>query len=209
MRQAILYIVLTGLFALSSCKVDQICAAYQSYYLLSPGQQPSAFSLQAEDSVPGHYMPELFALVSEDGLPRKDLPYTEYNKNGLVKQEWAMVKNWQMRRVPMEVVAPEPPDSMQFKGDELMYAERDVVDSVALDSVRQAAYSYKYNNDQKFYNWYFRDKLVWQDELTQPEEAIEETAPEEEKGDKKPFFQRIFKKKEKPKATSGGQEDQR
>ena len=197
MRQAILGIMLIGLLATSSCKVDQICAAYQSYYLLSPDQQPSAFSFQEEDSVPSHYVPELFALVSEDGLPRKDLPYTEYNKNGLVKSEWAMVKNWQMRRVPMEVVVPEPPDSLQFKGDELMYAERDVVDSVALDSLQETAYSYKYNNDQKFYNWYFRDKLVWQDELNQPEEP---TGPKEADGpekEKKPFFQRLFKKKDK------------
>jgi len=145
----------------------------------------------------------LFALVSEDGLPRKDLPNTVKDKNGLVKSEWALVKNWNKRIVPMEVIIPEVSDSIVFRGDDIMFAERDVVDTLALDSARTAANSVRYNNDQKFYNWYFRDKLVWVDEQGQqlpdantpsPEEIVAEPKPEEEKTK---LFKRLFKKKDK------------
>ena len=185
-----------------SCKVDQICASYQSYFLISPSPQPSTFSAQVGDSIPNHDVPELFALVTEDGFPRKDLPNTEKNKNGLVKSEWAMVKNWNKRIVPMEVVIPEVSDSVVFRGDDIMLAERDVVDTLAVDSARNVANSVKYNNDQKFYNWYFRDKLVWQDEQGQQDakeevpgtEVVEEPKPEKEK---KKLFKGLFKKKNK------------
>ena len=205
MRKAIFFIMLTSTFALYSCKVDNICASYQSYYMLSPTPQPSAFSYQQEDLLPNHETPELFALVSADGMPRKDLPNTEKNKNGLVKSEWDLVKNWNKRIVPREVIMPEIADSIQFRGDDIMYAERDVVDSVALDSARSAVQSFKYNNDQKFYNWYFRDKLVWQDEQdgqsqdnnTQPPTQVP-VSQEEPKPEKKKLLQNLFKKKEKP-----------
>ena len=189
--------------AMYSCKVDQICASYQSYFLISPSPQPSTFSAQVGDRIPNHDVPELFALVSEDGYPRKDLPNTEKNKNGLVKSEWALVKNWNKRIVPMDVVIPELSDSVVFRGDDIMLAERDVVDSLALDSARTAANSVKYNNDQKFYNWYFREKLVWQEDQDQqdlnastqpPLPTEEEIKPEKEK---KKLFKGLFKKKDK------------
>lgn len=205
MRTVIFIILLVSLTAMYSCKVDQICASYQSYFLLSPTPQPSTFSAQLGDSIPNHEVPELFALVSEDGYPRRDLPNTEKDKNGLVKSEWALVKNWNKRIVPMEVVIPELSDSIVFRGDDIMLAERDVVDSLALDSARTAVNSVKYNNDQKFYNWYFRDKLVWQDEqgqqdinvVTQPPAPTEEEVkPEKEK---RKLFKGLFKKKDKDK----------
>jgi len=186
-----------------SCKVDQICASYQSYFLISPTPQPSTFSAQLGDSIPNHDVPELFALVSEDGYPRKDLPNTEKNKNGLVKSEWAMVKNWNKRIVPMEVVIPEVSDSIVFRGDDIMLAERDVIDTLAVDSARNVANSVRYNNDQIFYNRYFREKLVWQDDQgpqdrnakTQPP-ALTEEEPKPEK-EKKKLFKGLFKKKDK------------
>jgi hypothetical protein len=203
MRKVTFIILLVSSTAMYSCKVDQICASYQSYFLLSPTPQPSTFSAQLGDSIPNHEVPELFALVSEDGYPRKDLPNTEKNKNGLVKSEWAMVKNWNKRIVPMEVVIPEVSDSIVFRGDDIMLAERDVVDSLALDSARSAVNSFKYNNDQKFYNWYFRDKLVWQDDQGQQDinaasqpaaQTEEEVKPEKEK---RKLFKGLFKKKDK------------
>ena len=114
-----------------------------------------------------------------------------------------MVKNWNKRIVPMEVIIPEVSDSIVFRGDDIMLAERDVVDSLALDSARSAVNSVKYNNDQKFYNWYFRDKLVWQDDQGQqdinaatqpPAQTEEEVKPEKEK---KKLFKGLFKKKDK------------
>ena len=203
MRKAVIMISLISLSAVFSCKVDKICASYQSYFLLSPTPQPSTFSAQLSDSIPNHEVPALFALVSEDGLPRRDLPHTVKDKNGLVKSEWALIKNWNKRIVPMEVVIPEVSDSVLFSGDDIMFAERDVVDTLALDSARNAANTYKYNNDQKFYNWYFRNKLVWQDEqgnqetnaTVKPSAIVEEEAkPEKEK---KKLFKGLFKKKDK------------
>jgi len=202
MRRATIMVILIGLSAMYSCKVDKICAAYQSYYLISPSLQPSAFSAQANDSIPSHYVPELFALVSENGLPRKDLPNTEKDKNGLIKSEWALVKNWNKRIVPMEVVYPEIPDSLRFIGDNLMLTEVDVIDSLALDSARNTAQTYKYNNDQKFYNWYFRDKLVWEDETsTEAANTTVKNVPEEVESEpeKKIFIKGLFKKKDKAK----------
>ena len=182
---------------LYSCRADQICASYQSYFLVSAKEQPSVFSFQEADSMQHHEIPDLFAIVDEDGLPRKDLPNTEKNKNGLVKSEPAILKNWKKRIVPMEVILPDVDDSVKFGGDDIMFAERDVIDTVALDSARNAAQSVRYNNDQRFYNWYFRDKLAWADEAEneQPDEpqAVEAEEPKE----KKSFFKNLFKKKEK------------
>lgn len=209
MRRATIMVILIGLSSMYSCKVDKICAAYQSYYLISPTVQPSNFSVQDNDTIfyfyqehPSYYEPELFALVSENGLPRKDLPNTEKDKNGLIKSEWALVKNWNKRIVPMEVVYPEIPDSLRFLGDNLMLTEVDVIDSVALDSARNTAQTYKYNNDQKFYNWYFRDKLVWEDEAsTEVDNKKVQDAPNqvEQAPEKKKFIQGLFKKKDKAK----------
>lgn len=200
MRITLSAIVLLVSVGLPSCKLDNICASYQSYYLISPTQQSSTFSFQYEDST-DHYVPELFALVSEDGMPRKDLPYTEKDKNGLVKSEWPILKSYNKRVVPMEVIIPETSDSLLFGGDDLMFAEVDIIDSVALDSARAAANSVKFNNDQRFYNWYFKDKLVWADEQAAQEEANvnEQTIqvePEPEK-EKKNFLKNLFKKKDK------------
>ncbi len=154
-----------------------------------------------------HEIPDLFALVDENGLPRKDLPNAEKDKNGLVRSEWAMLKNWKKRIVPMEVVLPEVDDSVKFSGDDIMFAERDVIDTVALDSARNAALSVRYNNDQRFYNWYFRDKLAWEDEAVNQQQPAEANQPEDQETQKEPkekknFFKNLFKKKDKSQPDS-------
>ena len=209
MRKAIIYILLIGTSALYSCKADQICASYNSYFMVTPKEQPSSFSFQAQDTLPNHEIPELFALVSEDGLPRHDLPNTEKDKNGLVKSEWAMIKNWNKRIVPMEVVMPEVEDSVLFSGDDIMFAERDVVDTLAVDSARNASQTVRYNNDQKFYNWYFREKLAWAEDTPEIDNNNTGTSatditteqPAEPK-EKKNFFKNLFIKKDKSASDS-------
>jgi hypothetical protein len=176
------YPLLVGLLislAMSSCKIDRICPAYQSYYLLDENTQTNTF-----------------AYIDEDNFPRRDLPNSERDKNGLVKSEWYVVKNWQMRTIPMQVVYPEIDDSLIFAGDVIMFAETDVIDSVALDSARSAALGFRYNNDQKFYNWYFRDRLVWADDQYPQDDRTTAIKVSKEEKVKKPFFQRIFKSKE-------------
>ncbi len=107
--------ILVGLLvslAMSSCKIDRICPAYQSYFLLDEKTQANTF-----------------AYIAEDNFPRHDLPNAEKDVNGLVKSEWYVLKNYNMRTIPMQVVYPEVDDSLAFLGDEMMYAETDIVDS--------------------------------------------------------------------------------
>ncbi len=173
---------------LAGCKADMICPAYQSYFILDEESQKSQFTY--------------FAL---DSLPRRDIFNTSKDKNGLVAKssllayvdsDW--VRNREIRTIDMEVVYPQLSDSTLFAGDAIMFAETDVVDTLALDSARMAAQSFRYGADQKYYNWYFRGKLVWKDELNKEEEPADEASTDA--SEKKGFFgfiKNLFKKKEK------------
>ncbi|MCB0505767.1 MAG: hypothetical protein KDC58_09710 [Cyclobacteriaceae bacterium] len=143
---------------LASCKADMICPAYQSYFLLDSTVQHNRFTYFAEDS-----------------FPRRDLFNSSKNKEGLMVYEEYRERWLDHKTVPMEVIYPQPSDSTLFAGDVMMYAETDVVDSAALDSARMAAQTFQYNVDQKYYNWYFRDKLVWADELNKDKAKVEES----------------------------------
>ncbi|MCF6352366.1 MAG: hypothetical protein L3J06_05085 [Cyclobacteriaceae bacterium] len=173
---------------LAGCKADMICPAYQSYFLIDETAQRDQFGYFAQDS-----------------LPRRDIFHSTLDKNGLVAktnllayvdQDW--VRNREIRTVNMEVIYPIISDSLLFAGDVMMYAETDVVDSTALDSARMAAQTFRYGADQKYYNWYFRGKLVWKDEL-EGEKSKEEDSSEEkvEKAGFFGFFKNLFKKKDK------------
>lgn len=190
-RNSISFIIIC--IALAGCKADMICPAYQSYFFLDEMAQKDQFTY--------------FAL---DSLPRRDLFYTTSDKNGLVAKNdllayadptWS--RNRELKTVNMEVIYPQISDSLLFSGDVMMYAETDVIDSAALDSARMAAQTFQYNVDQKYYNWYFRDKLVWKDELdgskektglSSPQPAAAEPVLESEE---KKGIGGMFKKKEK------------
>jgi len=174
---------------LASCKADMICPAYQSYYLLDETAQKNQFAYFAQDS-----------------LPRRDVFHSTLDKNGLVAktslfayvdENW--VRNREIRTVDMEVIYPVISDSLLFAGDVMMYAETDVVDSTALDSARMAAQTFRYGADQKYYNWYFRDKLVWKDELEGRDKETDNQSEEDkvEKAGFFGFFKNLFKKKDK------------
>lgn len=186
---------------LAGCKADMICPAYQSYFLLDEDAQNNQFTY--------------FAL---DSLPRRDIFNTTKDQNGLVAKtsllayvdtDW--VRNREIRTIDMEVVYPQLSDSILFAGDAMMFAETDVVDTVALDSARMAAQTFKYGADQKYYNWYFRDKLVWKDELEKKEEKGAE------KSEKKGIFSFIkgllgkkdnLDKEAQPEGSTGEEEPQ-
>ncbi len=185
MKGSYLYVVIVCASLLASCKADIICPAYQSYFLLDENIQHEQFTYFAQDS-----------------LPRKDVFHTTTDKNGLVaktslfayiNKDW--LRNRELKTVPMTVVYPELSDSLLFAGDALMLAETDVVDTAALDSARLAAQTFQYNVDQKYYNWYFRGKLVWKDELADNEENTQNK--QKEKKGIFAFFKNLFKKKEK------------
>jgi len=165
-----------------------ICPAYQSYFLIDETAQRDQFGYFAQDS-----------------LPRRDIFHSTLDKNGLVAktnllayvdQDW--VRNREIRTVNMEVIYPIISDSLLFAGDVMMYAETDVVDSTALDSARIAAQTFRYGADQKYYNWYFRGKLVWKDEIDgSKDEAEDITEDKVEKTGFFGFFKNLFKKKDK------------
>jgi hypothetical protein len=173
---------------LAGCKADMICPAYQSYFILDEMTEKSQFAY--------------FAL---DSLPRRDVFNTSKNQNGMVvntgllayvSDDWQ--RNLDIKTIPMEVVYPEISDSLLFSGDALMFAETDVIDSAALDSARFAGQTFQYNVDQKYYNWYFKDKLVWKDELNKKDDSS--NSSEDNLAPKKGFFgflKGLFKKKEK------------
>lgn len=185
-------IIIAGIM-LASCKADMICPSYQSYFLLDETAQKNQFAY--------------FAL---DSLPRRDIFNSNKDQKGLVAKSGLLAyvdadwqRNLDIKTISMEVIYPEPSDSTLFAGDAMMYAETDIIDSVALDSARYAAQSFRYGADQKYYNWYFRDKLVWKDELNKteepakastpkPVEPVPEIATEEKKG-----LGGMFKKKDK------------
>lgn len=179
---------------LASCKADRVCSAYQSYFMLDSATQYNQFAYMAEDS-----------------FPRKDLFNADKNKNGLMVYEEYRERWLDHKTVPMEVVYPQVSDSVLFAGDVMMYAETDVVDSAALDSARMSAQTFQYNVDQKYYNWYFRDKLVWTDELEkdskkegdrqapQPQQQTQESDTTKSKFSLKGIFGKKEKKAKEPK----------
>lgn len=177
MNKYAVFVGLLGIFALSSCKIDKICPAYQSYYLLDEETQTKTF-----------------AYIAEDNLPRRDnAPLSSKNDKGLLTSTWLTSRDAEIKTIPMQVVYPAIDDSLYFLGDEMMYAETDVVDSVALDSARAATGSFAYNNDQKFYNWYFREKLVWKDELLgESGDGFDQALAAPDTTSRKPLLQRLF-----------------
>lgn len=180
---------------LAGCKADMICPSYQSYFLLDEETQKSQFTY--------------FAL---DSLPRRDVFNSSKDANGLVAKtsllayvdnDW--VREREIRTVNMEVVYPQISDSILFAGDAMMYAETDIIDSVALDSAKFAGQSFRYGADQKYYNWYFRGKLAWKDELDGGGKKT--TTNTEVVAEKKGFFgfiKGLFNKKEKPVESADG-----
>lgn len=179
MNKYAVFVGLLGIFALSSCKIDKICPAYQSYYLLDETTQN-----------------QTFAYIDDDNLPRRDnAPLSAKNDNGLLLTDWITSRDEEIKSIPMQVVYPVVDDSLAFLGDEMMYAETDVIDTLALDSARAAAGSFRYNNDQKFYNWYFREKLVFKSDLLEANQTGGVNQPALSQPDttsQVPFFQRIF-----------------
>jgi hypothetical protein len=122
-----------------------------------------------------------------------------------------------MNTVEMKPIYPVIPDSLKIEeGADLILAERDVVDSVAVQQGldrTDSAYAItktkeKYNVDQDNYMWYFRDQLVLPDVRAALEQksgkdlGTAKTAGGKKKGIKG-FFKNLFKKKNDSTAVDG------
>ena len=143
-----------------------------------------------------------FSYMGEDSMPRTDMRLVRKTDFGIIEKKSVRRRTRELGLIPMEVVMPQTDDSLRFAGDEQLLTEMDVQDSTAIDTA--AVKTYKYNVDQKHYNWYFRNKLVWKDELEDQQEEAEQSeggasdsqaSTEEEQPEKQGFFKRLFKKK--------------
>ena len=219
MRRRFVNIILAS-FALaatlSACSERLQCPAYTSYFILDNTNSPrltqelhaSTNDLFPDPSYIIHDNPirdQYFSYMGEDSMPRTDIADVRKTQFGIVERKSIRRRTNDLGLIPMEVVIPQTDDSLRFAGDRQLATEMDVQDSLAIDTA--AVKTYKYNVDQKHYNWYFRNKLVWKDELEAQQEesqgelsedggADQQEAPASE-GEEKGFFKRLFKKKPK------------
>ncbi len=203
--------ILLAVITFSSCNDKLTCPAYTSYFVLDNsnanlvasakrGNFPDPSYLLYENKLRDSY----FTYIGEDSMPRNDMRKVRKDQFGIIEKRRFLSKRNYLGMIPMEVVIPEPDDSIKFAGDVQLLAELENVDSLAVDSAAIAGKTYKYNVDQKYYLWYLREKLVWKDDLEkeniEPEE-MEIAGEGEDVAPKEGFFKRtfgnIFKKKEK------------
>lgn len=149
-QQSAYYLLGIILLGLTSCYEGLVCPAYQSYFILDDTTRYNTFSyMEAERDTPKTF---------------RDVRQTA---DGIIDRRFYdnFIAHNTLRTIPMEVIMPQKDDSLALLGDALMFAEMDIVDSASVDSAVVSGPVYPYNNDQKYYNWYFREKLVWADEV--------------------------------------------
>jgi hypothetical protein len=161
-----------------------ICPAYQSSFIYDKEQLRKKFSYFKEDSTP------------------KILTASK-TKYLIAVPESYRKKMRGLKTVEMKPVYPVIPDSLKLeKGEDLILAERDVVDSAAAppqDSVYAITKTKeKYNVDQDIYMWYFRDQLVLPDVRAAMETQKENKEAAAKTARKKKFFEKLMFWKKKP-----------
>jgi hypothetical protein len=177
--------LITGLVALiaSSCTQKLICPAYQSSFIYDKEALRKKFSYFKEDSTP------------------KILTASK-TKYLIAVPESYRKKMRGLKTVEMKPVYPVIPDSLKVeKGEDLILAERDVIDSAAAPQ-QDSTYAItktkeKYNVDQDIYMWYFRDQLVLPDVRAAMETQKENKAAATKKK-KGSFLEKLMFWKKKP-----------
>lgn len=181
------------LIAFTSCTERVICPAYQSAFMHDKHALTAHFSYFQPDSTP---------------------KIREADKTRFLLIEPVVYEKRirELRTIEMRDIYPTPPDSIIFDQD-LMLADRDVIDSTARASAKEELHpglKGPFNTDQELYMYYLRDILLLPDarsEMNIEYESIQkntrrnkkelkkQSAVEEEKENKGPFS--IFGKKEK------------
>jgi len=166
------------------------CPAFQSAYIYDKEVLRKKFSYFQEDSTP-----KILTASKTKYLIAVPESYRRKMRN--------------MKTVEMKPIYPEIPDSLKLdEGADLIMAERDVIDSAAVQQGldrTDSAYAItktkeKFNVDQDNYMWYFRDVLVLPDVRAALEQksgeklGISAVGPAKTK-EKKGFFKNLFKKK--------------
>ncbi len=227
--------VMSSMVLLSSCYDKVICPSYQSTYILDDSVRQTYFSYLwkldegerqaylaqqvAKDTIEGEEpdnvpRAEYFAYVEPHKVPERDLKKTKF---GIVRYTPYLVKNYQMRTVPMENVLGLPveevveeegefyasdfADTTAIAGADSLYSESDTVEVDIPLAVRSEdkgpKYLYKYdpenrvyNMDQVYYNKYFGESLI---PKPKPPAPIDSTAVDSvATGEKVGFFKRLF-----------------
>ena len=186
----IAFLLVGSILLLSACTQRMTCPAFQSAYIYDKEALRKKFSYFQEDSTP------------------KILTASK-TKYLIAVPESYRKKVRSLKTVEMKPIYPEIPDSLKIEeGADLIMAERDVVDSAAIQQGldrTDSAYAItkakeKFNVDQDNYMWYFRDVLVLPDVRAALEQksgeklgtsAVGPASGEEKKG----LFKNIFKKK--------------
>lgn len=194
-RIVLLVVGLVGL--LSACTQRMTCPAFQSAYIYDKEALRKKFSYFQEDSTP-----KILTASKTKYLIAVPESYRKKMRN--------------LKTVEMKPIYPEIPDSLKIEeGADLIMAERDVIDSAAVQQGldrTDSAYAItktkeKFNVDQDNYMWYFRDALVLPDVRAALEQksgeklGISATGPSKTK-EKKGFFKNLFKKKDKSDSAS-------
>lgn len=177
---------------LGACTERTICPAYQSAFIHDEKALTARFSYFKEDTTP----------------KIREVDKSRY----LIVNPVAYKKRVrEMRSIPMIDIYPVPDDSVAFDED-MMYAERDVLDTAQLTASAKdtlhPGLKGPFNIDQELYMYYLQDILLLPDARAQMDlkydrkkkkkkkkEKKEEEGTEEEKEKKGPFS--IFKKKDK------------
>jgi hypothetical protein len=169
----------------SSCTQKLICPAYQSSFIYDKEALRKKFSYFKEDSTP-----KILTASKTKYLVAVPESYRKKMRG--------------LKTVEMKPVYPVIPDSLKVeKEEDLILAERDVVDSTA-EAPQDSVYAItktkeKYNVDQDIYMWYFRDQLVLPDVRAAMETQSKNQESAKEKKTKGSFFERLkFWKKKKP-----------
>jgi hypothetical protein len=182
----------------AACTQRMICPAYQSAFIYDKDALKKKFSYFKEDST-----------------PRIFTASTGKSKYLIAVPESYRKKLRSLQTVEMKPVYPVIPDSLKLdKEEDLLLAERDVIDSTAQQTEgidpSDSLYAItktkeKYNIEQDNYMWYFRNTLVLPDvraAMDEKKNAKKEKENPQGKSGKKGFFKNLFKKKEKRKDST-------
>lgn len=184
---------------------QNICPAFQSYYILDEEIREKQFTYFAEDSMPRIDMAGInksqFGIINQPIVSRIPPP---------IRNPFARLNS-----VPMEIIYPAKVDSLEFLGDDIMFAEMDVVDTAALEEIEGKVWHY--NIDQENYFNYIKKKvgLAWAEpaslledsELEEPETQADSLGVEPKKKKGIGGFLNKFKKKKDQKPDTN-EEDQ-
>lgn len=167
------FYVLVYFLLLTSCTERMICPAYQSAFIHDKEAQRRHFSYFKEDSTP-----KIVDIEKDQFLIIKPIPYKK--------------KVRMMNTVAMVDVYPVLDDSLEFDQDDLMLAERDVIDSAAVEAADSVSIHPgligPFNTDQELYMYYLRKTLVLPDaraDMMEAEKRNKERQKEQKKLEKK------------------------